>query len=392
VLQFNFDDTFSKVQFHCYSVLEKYAENWKKKKPDKALTVVYNVGGYVGKNLRIVLTTEECLPKVKLNFDKLLFSHIFSIQQNKLASLELLFNASSTGIKKSLKQCNHFSGINCDSVKERQTDQESNAEVKTTDTYTKIQKIPKVEKATVGETENKNPVSKDPEIKATASKPPAKKPIEKPAISAFFAKHLVKNVSAVEKKETVPIKVNSSTKRVVREPSDDDEEKTPVNNKRLKLVEEETSTVSHTKLKSKPKASKSQTKSKEAVKKRKRIQQVSDSETSDEEKEEVETVLDSPERPPPAVAESDEEDLIPITPNNNIQNKSKKWVTKHQVDKDGFIVTSKEFVTCDDNVEDKVVPAEEKKEVPPVKLETTKPTSPPMKKKQPSITNFFTRK
>ena len=51
----------------------------------------------------------------------------------------------------------------------------------------------------------------------------------------------------------------------------------------------------------------------------------------------VETVLDSPERPPPAVAESDEEDLIPITPNNNIQNKSKKWVTKHQVDKDGFI-------------------------------------------------------
>merc|ERR1711928_104695 len=300
------------------SVLEKYAENWRDKKQDKALTVVYSVGGFIGKNLRIILTSEECLPKVKLSFDKLLFTHIYSIQQKKSDSLELLFNASSTGIKKSLKQCNSFSGIHCPAVKERQIDQ--------------------VAKVTTSK---------------PSTKPSGKKVIEKPATAAFFAKQQVKSATPVQKKETVPIKANSSTKRIVREPSDDEEDKAPVNTKRLKLVEENSS--SRTQLKTKQKAPKSQIKNKDSVKKRKRIQQVSDSETSDEEKEVEDVVLDSPERPPLPVAELDEEDFIPSTPNTNTQNKTKQWVTKTHFDKDGYVVTSKEFVSCT-NVEEKNVP------------------------------------
>jgi len=375
------------------SVLEKYAENWRDKKQDKALTVVYSVGGFIGKNLRIILTSEECLPKVKLSFDKLLFTHIYSIQQKKSDSLELLFNASSTGIKKSLKQCNSFSGIHCPAVKERQIDQEDSTEVKATESFTRIQNVPKIEKAAAEETENKNPENKDQVAKVTTSKPSTKpsgkKVIEKPAIAAFFAKQQVKSATPVQKKETVPIKANSSTKRIVREPSDDEEDKAPVNTKRLKLVEENSS--SRTQLKTKQKAPKSQIKNKDSVKKRKRIQQVSDSETSDEEKEVEDVVLDSPERPPLPVAELDEEDFIPSTPNTNTQNKTKQWVTKTHFDKDGYVVTSKEFVSCT-NVEEKNVPVEDKKEPTEVKAEMTKPISPPVKKKQPSITNFFSRK
>jgi len=124
-------------------------------------------------------------------------------------------------------------------------------------------------------------------------------------------------------------------------------------------------------------------------------------------------VLDSPERPPLPVAELDEEDFIPSTPNTNTQNKTKQWVTKTHFDKDGYVgklfffeksnnlihyclllhftVTSKEFVSCT-NVEEKNVPVEDKKEPTEVKAEMTKPISPPVKKKQPSITNFFSRK
>lgn len=284
-----FDYKFSIQHLDFFSVLEKYAENWRDKKQDKALTVVYSVGGFIGKNLRIILTSEECLPKVKLSFDKLLFTHIYSIQQKKSDSLELLFNASSTGIKKSLKQCNSFSGIHCPAVKERQIDQEDSTEVKATESFTRIQNVPKIEKAAAEETENKNPENKDQVAKVTTSKPSTKpsgkKVIEKPAIAAFFAKQQVKSATPVQKKETVPIKANSSTKRIVREPSDDEEDKAPVNTKRLKLVEENSS--SRTQLKTKQKAPKSQIKNKDSVKKRKRIQQVSDSETSDEEKEGV---------------------------------------------------------------------------------------------------------
>jgi len=149
--------------------------------------------------------------------------------------------------------------------------------------------VPKIEKAAAEETENKNPENKDQVAKVTTSKPSTKpsgkKVIEKPAIAAFFAKQQVKSATPVQKKETVPIKANSSTKRIVREPSDDEEDKAPVNTKRLKLVEENSS--SRTQLKTKQKAPKSQIKNKDSVKKRKRIQQVSDSETSDEEKEGV---------------------------------------------------------------------------------------------------------
>ena len=279
---------FLKGYFHYCSVLEKYAENWKKKKERDPLSVIYNVGGYVGKNLRIVLTPEECLPKAKLDFDKLLFTHIFSIQQNKLTSLELLFNANSTGIKRTLERCNRFSAINCSAVEERKLNQESITEVKTTDSFTRIQKAPKVEEAATETAESKNLENKDPEIKTTASKPMGKKVTETPAIAVFFAKHQVKNkpaVEKVEKVETVPIKANPSTKRLVREPSDDDEDKTPVNCKRLKLVEGEKS-ASSTKLKAKQKASKKTTKSKEPAKKRKRIQAVSESESESSDEEE----------------------------------------------------------------------------------------------------------
>merc|ERR1712071_284928 len=114
-----------------------------------------------------------------------------------------------------------------------------------------------------------------------------KKLTEKPAIAAFFAKHQVKNPS--EKKETVPIKVVPS-KRVAREPSDDEEttERTTTQ-KRLRLADDAKSEKSDslTKLKSKSKAKTSKiSTSKDTGKKRKRIQQISDSESSEEEKEE----------------------------------------------------------------------------------------------------------
>jgi len=47
---------------------------------------------------------------------------------------------------------------------------------------------------------------------------------------------------------------------------------------------------------------------------------------------------------------------------------------------------------CTNDAEDKDVPIAEQKESDAVKTEVPKPISPPMKKKQPSITNFFTRK
>ena len=196
--------------------------------------------------------------------------------------MDILFNANDTGIKNSVKRCNRYSAIHCPTVKERVSDQANNTEPSVA-ASTKIQESPRTE-VPKKETDKKEDTSTK---SAPSSKPQTKKLTEKPAIAAFFAKHQVKNPS--EKKETVPIKVVPS-KRVAREPSDDEEttERTTTQ-KRLRLADDAKSEKSDslTKLKSKSKAKTSKiSTSKDTGKKRKRIQQISDSESSEEEKEE----------------------------------------------------------------------------------------------------------
>ncbi len=282
-------------------MLERYANNLKKKDKSNLYEVVYSVGGYVGKNLKSVLVKDINLEKVKSKLDKVLSVHVYSVQKGKLESFGVLYNSNLTELKRSIQQCCGQAGIVCHSAKLKP------ASELTIKTGAEIKKIPETTKPTLTKEEtNKSSaflgkaespketsqIAHEPtNMKEKVSRAAEKKTAGKPAISAFFAKHQVKE--PVEKKSSVgeDPKKPTTNKRVVREPSDDEienentnvEDKTSNNGtKRLKLSEAEKPLTLHTKT---TKAKKVQKKEKPGSKKsgktqRKRIQQFSDSESS----------------------------------------------------------------------------------------------------------------
>ena len=310
--------------FPLFSVLEKYAE--KSKKNSKfPIQVVYSVGGYVGKNLKFLLVTDTKLEQAKAKLDKVLYSHVYSVQKGKLASYGLLYNSNFTDLKKSIQQCSGYSGISCPSVRLK-TPEEMKLTKVTIETKKPIEtKAPTVKPAAAEaskhvkkeEETSKHVADKkeSPKEHKTASKPAAdKKAAGKQDMSAFFSKHQVKESKtepAEKKKEPVEEKKTivetkrtqaSSLKRVARDTSSDDDEdeenkvenstkKSTVvgNNKRFKLADDDDDFEKH-KSKSQPAkikkapakpATKKGKGSKVAEKKpqRKRIQQISDSES-----------------------------------------------------------------------------------------------------------------
>lgn len=263
--------------------------------------VVYSVGGYVGKNLKSVLVKDINLEKVKSKLDKVLSVHVYSVQKGKLESFGVLYNSNLTELKRSIQQCCGLACIVCHSAKLKPA---SELAIKT---GAEVKKIPETTKPTLtkeetnksfavlGKAESPKETSKTAHEptnpKEKVSRAAEKKTAGKPAISAFFAKHQVKE--PVDKKLSVgeDPKKPTTNKRVVREPSDDEienentnvEDKTSNNGtKRLKLSEAEKPLTLHTKT---AKTKKVQKKEKPGSKKsgktqRKRIQQFSDSESS----------------------------------------------------------------------------------------------------------------
>ncbi|KAI9552916.1 hypothetical protein GHT06_020800 [Daphnia sinensis] len=405
------------------TVLERYVEGLKKKK-DLLYQVVYSLAGYVGKNIRCLLVKDTNLEKTKLKLDKIISLHVYSVQKGKLENLNLLYNSNLTEFKKSIQQCCQQSGISCPAAKLK-----PHAEVATNNTtevkknvepvkpeHSMLKKEEKSLDATTSKPETHaelHPSIQEPlkPKEKTSSKLPAKKPVGKPAIAAFFAnQQAIGRVNPVkeEKKEAVEeIKKSVNGKRVVREPSDDESENKDVNvdtvkaTKRFKLSEEAKPEKSHeTKTKKTVRKAKHANKTSEKTQ-RKRIRQFSDSESSDEDEEEQDIVLSSPEVPTqiPAPMSEDDDDVLNATviePSSNPK-RSRKLVPKTYMDKDGFVVTKREFETC----EEKEIPEptsevkekEKSKETPKTDMQpTTKHPSPPCKTKQKSITSFFTRK
>lgn len=133
--------------------MEEYAEKAKQKDPN-SIQVVYSVGGYVGKNLRIFLVTDEKLKEEKSHLDRVLYSHVYSVQKGKLAGFSLLYNSNLTDLKRSIQQCNGHSSINFPAARLK-TSEEVEAErpkvpaVKTTEPVAK--EVPKVKVETAAE-------------------------------------------------------------------------------------------------------------------------------------------------------------------------------------------------------------------------------------------------
>ncbi len=283
-------------------MLEKFVDKLKSKKGASIddFEVVYSVGGSLGKNLSILLVTGATLEETKSKFDKVLYSHVYSIQKGKLASFSLLYESNKTELKQTVQQCTGHSSIFCPSRKLKTAEElaankpkpEPPAPKKAPDAAPQKPKPEPLKEANeINNQQQQSIPPADTIKKATANKP---------AIATFFAKHHVKDpenkkkVEEAKKKEEESKKQsNKSLKRVVREPSDDEEDDedmevddavdqkkvTNGSSKRFKLAEEEKPVVKA------PVKSSKVTKSKKGKKEspksgkpqRKRIQQVSDS-------------------------------------------------------------------------------------------------------------------
>ena len=308
------------------SVLEKYAEKAKGNKKNP-IQVVYSVGGYIGNNLKFLLAIDSKLDQAKSKLDKVLYTHVYSVQKGKLGSYGLLYNSNLTDLKKTIQQCSGNSGISCPSARLK-TPEERKFSKATAETKKPTEPVkPAVVKPTVAtetlkddkkeESSNKAVTEKkgSPKEHKATSKPTDKKATGKPDMSAFFSKNKVKEPKAestdknkkeqVEVKKEIPVeakKAPASAKRVVREPSsseDDENEENKVenrskkstvvgNNKRFKLADD--ADVEKSKPKSQPAAKAKKPPAKPAKKgkdnaakkpQRKRIQQISDSDSSD---------------------------------------------------------------------------------------------------------------
>ncbi|XP_057381041.1 DNA polymerase delta subunit 3-like [Daphnia carinata] len=405
------------------TVLEKYVEELKKKKNDLLHQVVYSLAGYVDKNIRCLLVKDTNLEETKLKLDKIISLHVYSVQKGKLDNLSLLYNSNLTEFNKSIQQCCSQSGISCPAAKLK-----PRAELainNTTEVKKNVEPIKPEYSLLKKEEENLDACNSKPgthtethpqeplkaKEKASSNKLSMKKPVGKPAIAAFFAnQQAIGRVNPVkEEKKEAPEEIKKSVngKRVVREPSDDESENKDINvdaikaTKRFKLSEE-VKPVKSNATKTQKVARKAKRGSKTSEKtQRKRIQQFSDSESSGDDEEEQDIVLSLPEIPTqmPAPMSEDDDDVLNATviePSDNPK-RNRKLVTKTYMDKDGFVVTKREFETCEEEeIPDPTPEVKEKeksKEIPKADTQPkTKHPSPPGKTKQKSITSFFTRK
>jgi DNA polymerase delta subunit 3 len=284
------------------SVLGKYVDKLKKKVQDSSYQVVYSLGGYIGKNLKFLLVRDINLEEAKSKFEKIISLHIYSIQKGKLEKFGVLYNSNITEIKKSIQQCSGQAAIQCPAAKLKSPAELASSNV------TEVQKNPepvkpppstlKKEETSLDSTSLKTEDAEHTtQGKATAkektsSKLPATKG-GKPAIAAFFAtQQAIGRVNPVKEpaeKKVVDEEPKKSVthKRLIRQSSDDESENENKDTnsekvkptKRFKLAEEPLK--SH---ETKAKAKKSQKKAKQSKlsgkTQRKRIQQISDSESN----------------------------------------------------------------------------------------------------------------
>lgn len=272
-------------------LIEKYAA--KAKLRNIPLTKVFSIGGTIGKNIKFCLATEAKLPQAKSAFDKILFTYTYSIQKGELTSFNSLYNSNYVQFKKEAQHSNEFSGIFCSTIRQRSAndlEQKYESQVQTVKPAIKQESAsnPPIKKETNGS------ISNAPEVNIP-TKSPSKENAKagsktgKPGIANFFAKMPVK--APTEAKVLITEQSsNMNNKRVVREPSEgeeEDEEKT-TSGKRFKLsTEHDTKTMVVEKSKSnpakrgKPAAKKNKATTAES-KQRKRIKQISDSESSDD--------------------------------------------------------------------------------------------------------------
>ena len=284
------------------SVLAKYVEKMKKSE-SREFSVVYSVCGREGRNLKFVLATEDDLEGVKAKCGEILFAYVYSIQKGrKFSDYDSLYNVNYSKFKSNARNCNEFSGISCCSVRQRSaTDLERKYEQAAESGSSKVKReeISKGSVKTESNTEAKGDVQ-SPDTKMNVkenSKPVEKKAAAaagKPTMSAFFAKHQVKT-SSVDKKSGLEDASRVSNKRIVREPSREDDEddaggKGASETKRFKLSHDDDDDVdgpqckSSQNVKAKAARMKPANKKKPALgsqKPRKRIQQISDSDSSD---------------------------------------------------------------------------------------------------------------
>lgn len=132
------------------------------------------------------------------------------------------------------------------------------------------------------------------------------------------------------------------------------------------------------------------------AKKRKRIVMISESESSDEE--ELERSLSPVPReatPPPPMSE--DEEIVPETPQVGRKARKKKLVEKSFLDEDGFLVKHKEYVFASSSEDESAgLPDKNEKDVKTEQTENKivepKKKASPQKVKQSSIKNFFCKK
>ena len=261
-------------------------EQRKAAKSVKPLDVVYSVGGKSGCCLKFLLAREENLEDTKSRLDCILYTHVYSIQNAGFANLEALYNSNYLKFKSSIDQCNEFSSVTCQGFRLRTAQEiQQGSNCSRNDQHSvdvKPERLQKEEPKVATKIADSG-LEKSESLKENA-KPPTKKADGKSAFATFFSKNQEKQAAVKEENKEDAKKI--SNKRIVRENSEDEGVSPKVNEtKRFKLASDDKREKpdAKTKVTKKGKGAKAGKKSSSKNVQRKRIQQMSESDASNDE-------------------------------------------------------------------------------------------------------------
>jgi len=373
----------SSLKIHV-NVAKKMLFTYNKESTRKTFAI-YLVSGSINGECHVKLISDKDIEKEESKFDHILSKHVYALGQPSVFDandLSGMLHLSS--INDSPNDILPYRGVVCDKSLQIRDNKEiiTESELKPEEVIKKDISSPA--KKTTKEEEASAP-EKKPLVKEVATKA-AKKPSagKSNAIKSMFAKAPPKKEKQAEEKSEDKTENPSQSK--------------PDSPGKENKASQESSCPSSNNT-SEAKLNKAAINNKtSSTKRRKRIQVMSDSDSSDNEEPEP---VDNFHEQSPIKEGSPEElmDTLPATPaaeeikSTKGSRRTRKLINKTFVDESGFLVTKKEYASCSE--EDEPAPSPPKKvqnEEKPKSTSTTAPSPSKANKKQSSIKNFFTKK
>jgi len=379
------------------------------KESSRKTFAIYLVVGSINEECHIRLIADKGIEKEEAKFDKVLSKHVYALGQPSIYDENDLSGMLHLGFTiNSPDEILPYRGVLCNkSQKVREMDSSLELpqnEMKKEEAGTIVEET----KMKVEESTDKKPVVKD--VATKAAKKPTVGAGKSDAIKSMFAKvkveeptdkkPVVKDVATkAVKKPTVGAGKSDAIKSMFAKAPpkkekvpEEKSEKSDSPGKENKASQESSSTTNKPDTKSQKVNGKTT-----SNKRRKRIQMMSDSDSSDNE--ETEPNNDYHEPSPIKDEPCEEMDTLPASPepvatkSSKGSHRTRKMINKTFVDESGFLVTKKELVSCSE--EDEPEPSPPKKALtddPPKAVSTAISSPSKVNKKQSSIRNFFTKK